>query len=103
METILQSNEFWNTINVIASLATFINMVAFYLMVFGDENKISQRPLWEQYFVRIGLLTIAFGTFINIMVMAFPPINEIIINIGLAFLFTWASIFHYKVFIKPKK
>lgn len=100
METILQSNEFWNTINVIASLVTFINMLAFYLMIFGKEGRLLHRPLWEQYAVKIGLLSIALGTFLNIMIWAYPPINEIIINVGLAFLFSWAAHFHYHSFIK---
>ena len=99
----MMSNSIWNTINVVASLVTFINMLAFYLMVFGDENKLTKRPMYEQLMVRVGLLTIACGTFLNILIWAYPPINEIIINIGLAVIFTWASMFHYHVFIKPKK
>jgi hypothetical protein len=102
METMLTANDFWNTINVFSSLVTFVNMIAFYLMIFGAENRLTKRPLWEQYCVKIGILSIAIGTFLNIMIWAYPPINEIIINIGLAFIFTWASIFHYNVFLRKR-
>jgi hypothetical protein len=36
------------------------------------------------------------------LIWAYPPINEIIINIGLAFIFTWATIFHYNVFLRKR-
>lgn len=78
-------------------------MVFFYIMVFGNENLLSKRPKWEQWMVKIGFLCVAFGTLLNVMIWAYPPINEIIINMGLAFIFTWGAIFHWAVVFKKQK
>jgi hypothetical protein len=96
----MKTNEIITIANELASIGIFVNVTAFYLMVFGKEGKIQDRPMWEQYFVRIGLLTIATGSLLNIIADKAPPMNELIVNIGLSVLFTWASIFHYKVFVK---
>jgi len=78
-------------------------MVFFYIMVFGNDNLLFKRPKWEQWMVKIGFLCVAFGTLLNVMIWAYPPINEIIINMGLAFMFTWGAIFHWAVVIKKDK
>lgn len=97
----MKTNEIVLIVNQLVSLVLFVNMTAFYLMVFGKEGAIQKRPMWEQYFVRIGLLTILTGSLLNVLHEQAPPINEVIVNVGLAVLFTWGSIFHYHVFIKP--
>ena len=96
----MKTNEIVLIIHQFVSLVLFVNMTAFYLMVFGKEGTIQKRPMWEQYFVRIGLLTILTGSLLNVLHEQAPPINEVIVNVGLAVLFTWASIFHYNVFVK---
>lgn len=98
----MKTNDILVLINHIVSVILFFNMGAFYLMVFGKEGRIYKRPMWEQYFVRIGLLTVLTGSLLNVLHKQAPPINEVIVNVGLAFLFTWASIFHYYVFIKDE-
>ena len=97
----MKTNEILVLINQAVSLVLFTNMTAFYLMVFGKEGAIQKRPMWEQYFVRIGLLTVLTGSLLNVFNDRTPLVGTVIVNVGLAFLFTWASIFHYHVFIKP--
>lgn len=99
----MKTSEILVLVNQVVSVILFTNMTAFYLMIFGKEGAIHRRPEWEQYFVRVGLLTVLTGSLLNVLHKQAPPINEVIVNIGLAFLFTWASIFHYYVFIKPSK
>ena len=93
--------EIMNLINEIASLLIFVNATLFYIFIFGREiESISRLPLVEQWLLRIGLAMISIGGFYNVMIVSYPPNVEIFINVGYACLFTWASIFHYKTFIK---
>lgn len=91
----------WNLINELACLIVFGNAVLFYIFMFGREGGIIyKRHIFEQYALRIGLLTIGLGSLVNVVTYSYPPIQEIVINIGLAFLFSWAAHFHYHSFIK---
>lgn len=99
----MKTSEILVLVNQVVSVILFTNMTAFYLMIFGKEGTIYRRPEWEQYFVRIGLLTVVTGSLMNILNDKTPLVGTVIVNTGLAFLFTWASIFHYYVFIKPSK
>jgi hypothetical protein len=53
--------------------------------------------------LRVGLAIPSMGSLYNVLVAQYPPIPEIIINVGYASLFTWASIFHYNAFVKNGK
>ena len=88
-------------INEIANLLICVNATLFYIFVFGREIKaLANLRLIEQAMLRVGLSIPALGALYNVLVAQYPPIPEILINIGYASLWTWASIFHYRTFVK---
>ena len=93
--------ELMNLLNVIACGTIGINATLFYIFVFGRENRrIKHLNFIELLFLRIGLIIIAIGGIYECLIVDYPPNYQIIFNIGLAFVFMWAAIFHYKTFIK---
>ena len=93
--------ELMQIINEIASLLIFVNATLFYIFIFGREVKrIKMLNIFEQWLLRIGLILPSLGGLYNVLVYSYPPNVEIIINVGYASLFTWASIFHYKQFVR---
>jgi hypothetical protein len=93
--------EILQIINEIASLLVFVNATLFYIFIFGREIAIIERlPTWEKWLLRVGLALPAVGSFYNVLYVSYPPFSEIIINVGYASLFTWASIFHYNHFVR---
>lgn len=95
--------EILQLINEVANLFTLVNATLFYIFVFGREVKaIDRLPAYMQYMLRCGLALPALGGLYDVLYMSYPPLNEIVVNIGYAFLWTWASIFHYNTFVKRK-
>ena len=91
-------------INELANLLICVNATLFYIFVFGREVKaLARLNVVEQLMLRIGLSIPALGALYNILTIQYPPIPEIIINIGYASLWTWASMFHYKQFVRNGK
>jgi hypothetical protein len=88
-------------INEIANILICGNATLFYIFVFGREIKaLARLNLAEQIMLRVGLALPAIGALYNVLVQQYPPIPEIVINVGYASLWTWASMFHYKQFVK---
>jgi len=88
-------------INEIANILICGNATLFYIFVFGREIKaLARLNLAEQIMLRVGLALPAIGSLFNVLTAQYPPIPEILINIGYASLWTWASIFHYNTFVK---
>ena len=92
------------TINELANLLICVNATLFYIFVFGREVKaLARLNVIEQLMLRTGLAIPALGALYNVLTGQYPPIPEIIINIGYASLWTWASMFHYKQFVRNGK
>lgn len=93
--------EIMEVINELANLTIFVNATLFYIFVFGREVKaINTLPKYMQILLRLGLAIPSMGGLWNVLVVQYPPYPEILINIGYACLWTWASIFHYTTFVK---
>jgi len=93
--------ELLQAINEIANLLVCGNATLFYIFVFGRQvSRIDKLPLAEKILLRIGLALPAVMGLWNVLYMSYPPTTEIIMNVGYACLFTWASIFHYKQFVR---
>ena len=88
-------------INELANIIICATTTLFYIFVFGREVKaIAKLSAIEQWMLRVGLALPAVGSLYNVLTAQFPPIPEILMNVGWASLFLWASIFHYKTFVK---
>lgn len=96
--------EILEIVNEFANLGVFINATLFYVFVFGREVKaLARLNRIEKFMLRIGLAIPALGGLYNVLVCQYPPTPEVIVNVGYASLFTWASIFHYKTFVRNAK
>jgi len=96
--------EILQLINEIANLLVWVNTTLFYIFIFGrDVAMIDRLPKVEKILLRIGLSLPSLGAFYNVLTTSYPPPVDILINVGYACLFTWASIFHYNHFVSPRK
>jgi len=90
-------------INAVANLVISLSMVFFMIFVFGSNNKkINALPKYESLSVKIGLSLISCGSLLSFLTLSNPQETEVIMNVGLALVFLWAALFHYKYFIKKK-
>jgi len=91
-------------INAIANIAITITVIFFIIALFGSNNKkVNALSIYEKLFIRVALSATACGSLFNVLTLSHPPITEILLNIGLALLFSWAVHFHWKYFIKNTK
>ena len=93
METILI------IINLIANIILCLGGAGFYLAIFSRKASIVHKwPVLGHWALRIGLAAFFAGTLFNILTLYTPQITQIILNVGLALVFGWAVLFHYKYF-----
>lgn len=90
-------------VNIISNVLITLSVSAFIVFVFGRFNIMDKLPKYEVLIIKIGLCLVASGALFNCLTLANPQISEVILNCGLALTFSWASIFHYKYFVKKSK
>ena len=92
-------------LNLIANIIITIAITFFIIGVFGRKaKKIEEMPLIEQYFLRLALSTLASGSLLNVLSFATPhTTSEVILDCGLAMLFSWAAWFHWTYFVRCKQ
>lgn len=91
-------------VNAIANLIIAGSVSFFIIALFGSNNKtINALSIYEKLFIRVGLSATAAGALFNVLTLSHPPLTEILLNIGLALMFSWAVYFHFKYFIIKKK
>ena len=90
-------------INLVANVMTTLSVTFFIIGVFGRKSKmIEQMPIAEQYFLRFALATLASGSLLNVLTLSTPHTTEVILNLGVGLLFSWAAWFHWKYFVNKK-
>lgn len=76
-------------INMIASLVAFITSFTLIVRLFTDGSCIVYKwHFWERETLRLGLIFIALGSFWNFFAKEITPTNEVVLNIGIAIIFT---------------
>jgi hypothetical protein len=91
-------------INFIANIMICISVTLFIIAVFGSQNKvIMSMNVFEKFLIKLGLSITSCGSLFNVLTLSTPNKTEILLNVGLALIFTWAVHFHFKYFIKNKK
>jgi len=76
---------------------------AFMVFLFGRENSMvyTLKP-YKTLMLKLGISMCAAGSLFNALTMSDPAPSEVVLNTGMAFVFTWAAWFHYQRFIKDK-
>lgn len=101
-------------INFISSLILTLSFTAFIIFIFGRPNsKLNDMPWYKTVLVKLGLCFCTAGALLNALTFSDPPWTEVVLNTGMAMVFSWAAYFHYKQFVclpksqikslKPKK
>lgn len=89
------------TLNLVANLMITLGMMFFIIGVFGRKNKVIEKMhVFERVTLRVGLCSTAAGSLFNVLTLSTPAISEVVLNVGLGFLFVWAAWFHWKYFVK---
>ena len=81
--------------NLIVCIAIFVLIVDIYA---STSSPISRYPMFKTFHVKAGLSLTAAGSLLNVLVDVTPIWSEAILNIGLAFLFSWILIFYQRYF-----
>jgi hypothetical protein len=89
-------------INLIANIILCLGGAGFYLAIFGRPSSIVYKwPVLRHWALRFGLAAFFAGTLSNVLTVYTPHLSQIILNVGLALVFGWAVLFHYKYFFPP--
>ena len=106
-------------VNIIANATIGVSLGAFFILLYGNENSIVYKwPIIKHWSVKIGLIIAVAASLYNAMnsivrqilprdgsgdtiidFVTVPP-GEIIMNVGLAIIFSWAFYFHKFHFLK---
>ena len=79
-------------------------MAAFLVFLFGRENSfVYKMPAYKTFALKAGLALCTVGAALNVLLLSTPQWSEVVLNLGLATLFSWATWFHYDKFVKPWK
>jgi|NOAtaT_6_FD_contig_123_37413_length_4109_multi_2_in_0_out_1_4 hypothetical protein len=92
--------EYLKIIDAIANLITTLGISVFMIFVFGRLSLLQKLSVFETYTIKVGLALTASGAFLNIFTTTVPSITEVILNVGLAVIFVWTALFHYRHFVK---
>lgn len=90
-------------LNIASNSIMTMALVTFIILMFGRaDSLVNKFPKWEYWMLKIGLAGSASGALFSALTN--PPVTwtQFTRNAGLAILFTWAAIFHYRYFIKEK-
>jgi hypothetical protein len=86
-------------VNSIASLAICIATTTLMYDIYASPSSpMSRYPLFKTWHIRLGLSGTAAGSLLNVLTGSTPPMSEVVLNIGLAFLFGWTVWFYSKYF-----
>lgn len=96
--------EYTMLINFVASLILTISFTAFVIFIFGRPNsKLNTMPWYKTVLVKVGLCFCTAGALLNALTFSNPPWTEMVLNSGLAMVFSWAAYFHYTEFVCVKE
>ena len=91
-------------INLIANIVLTLSGMIFFLQLYGKASSVVHKwDLISHWSLKFGLSVFVVGSFFNVLTLSRPNASEVLMNVGLAALFTWAVMFHYKIFSKYDK
>lgn len=94
-------NNYTMWINLACNTVLTIAFTLFTIFLFGRENSfVYKLGKARTCFLKLGVAFCVAGSLYNALTLSNPPISEIVLNFGLAMLFTWAAHFHYTTFVR---
>lgn len=106
--------EILGILNAVSNLVICFAVSTFFILLYTNQNGIVHKwQILQHWFVKLGLLTVATSSAWNGLIfiansmvdkdfvkVGVTPLGEIILNIGLAVLFSWMAYFHKYHFMK---
>lgn len=83
-------------VNVIANVIVAISTTGFMALLRHDKSPIEHMPFLIKTWIRLSLGLIASGALLNAIRISNPVASEVVVNVGLASMFTWALFWHKK-------
>ena len=85
--------------NIVSNSIMTISLVVFIILLFGrSESLVNKLPKLEYWLLKIALAFAASGALFSALTNPTVTWTQFLRNAGLALLFFWAAIFHYKYF-----
>jgi hypothetical protein len=88
----------WTIFNVIANIIIAISVAGFMVMLQEPTNPVAKMPFLLRNWIKISLALTSGGALLNVVTLSTPPMSEIVLNLGLAGLFSWSYFWHLKMF-----
>ena len=88
----------WTIFNVIANIVIAISVAGFMVMLQEPTNPVAKMPFLLRNWIKISLALTSGGALLNVVTLSTPPMSEIVLNLGLAGLFSWSYFWHLKMF-----
>jgi hypothetical protein len=87
----------WTILNLIANIFIALSSAGFMVMLQDINNPVAKMNIGIRWWIKISLACTSGGALLNVITLSTPPMSEIILNVGLAGLFSW-SYFYSKIF-----
>ena len=87
-------------INSIANIIICVSVSLFMVFVFAASSMMHKLHFMERNIIKVGLAATAAGSLFNFLTLYTPNTSDIVMNIGLAMIFSWGVWFHFKYFAK---
>jgi hypothetical protein len=84
-------------VNAVANGIMACGVSAFMVMLYRDGGVVRQWPMTGSLILRLSLTATAAGSLLSCLTLSTPQESEVILNCGLAGIFSWAVIFHAKL------
>jgi hypothetical protein len=88
----------WTIFNVIANIIIAISVAGFIVMLQEPTNPVAKMTFLLRNWIKISLALTSGGALLNVVTLSTPPVSEIVLNLGLAGLFSWSYFWHLKMF-----
>ena len=82
----------WTILNLIANIFIALSTAGFMVMLQDVNNPVAKMNFGIRWWIKISLACTSGGALLNVITLSTPPMSEIILNLGLAGLFTWSYV-----------
>lgn len=84
-------------VNLVCNSVLAASISVFSIMLYRHGGAVRKWPMVGSLALRVGLASVAAGSLANCLTLSTPPRSEIVLNVGLSILFSWAVLFHHRI------
>jgi len=83
--------------NLFANAVLTAAVSGFGILLFRSDSVVKKWPAVGHFALKASLVAVSAGSLGNCLTLSTPPFTEILLNVGLAGLFSWAVWFHIRL------